>query len=254
MADAAPPDVVGGEQRRAGLGRGALTTSILAVALVAAIVVGIYLEVRGGGAPASLPRASGIPANISTPVADELGVSPVPAHPAPNFTLADQAGRTLSLSSFRGHAVVLEFMDPHCTDICPIVSQEFVDAYRDLGARAPAAVFIAVNVNRFHTSTGAMEAYSRAHGLSQIPDWHFFTGPVAALRKVWQEYGVYVDAANAKADVVHTSVVYWIDARGRERFVAAPYADHHKNGKAYLPGATMAEWGHGLSTLALDLR
>jgi cytochrome oxidase Cu insertion factor (SCO1/SenC/PrrC family) len=149
--------------------------------------------------------------------------------------------------------VVLEFMDPHCTDICPIVSQEFVDAYRDLGARARTTVFVAVNVNRFHTSTAAMAAYSTAHGLSQLPDWHFFTGPVAALRKVWQEYGVYVYAPNPNADVTHSSVVYWIDAKGRARYVAEPYADHHKNGSAYLPAATMAEWGRGISRLALDL-
>jgi peroxiredoxin len=46
-----------------------------------------------------------------------MGLSPVPARPAPGFTLTDQDGRTMSLSSFRGRAVVLEFMDPHCTDI-----------------------------------------------------------------------------------------------------------------------------------------
>ena len=36
----------------------------------------------------------------------------------------------------RGHAVVLEFMDPHCTDVCPLVSAEFIDAYHDLGGAA----------------------------------------------------------------------------------------------------------------------
>lgn len=40
-------------------------------------------------------------------------------------------------------AVILEFMDTHCVDICPIVSQEFVDAYHDLGATASHAVFLA---------------------------------------------------------------------------------------------------------------
>ena len=35
----------------------------------------------------------------------------------------------LSLSAFRGRAVVLEFMDSRCTGICPLVSREFIDAY-----------------------------------------------------------------------------------------------------------------------------
>jgi cytochrome oxidase Cu insertion factor (SCO1/SenC/PrrC family) len=252
VAAGAPRKVIADAKSDTRFGRRALLTGVLAATLAVAVALGIYLYIRGDGT-ASLPRASGLPANLSTPVADELGVSPVQAHRAPNFTLTDQAGRTLSLSSFHGQAVVLEFMDPHCTDICPIVSQEFVDAYRDLGARARTTVFVAVNVNRFHTSTAAMAAYSTAHGLSQLPDWHFFTGPVAALRKVWQEYGVYVYAPNPNADVTHSSVVYWIDAKGRARYVAEPYADHHKNGSAYLPAATMAEWGRGISRLALDL-
>ena len=41
-------------------------------------------------------------------------------------------------------------MDPHCADICPIVSQEFLAAYRDLGAAASHAVFVAVNVNAYY--------------------------------------------------------------------------------------------------------
>jgi len=231
-----------------------IVTLTLIGLLAIAVAAGAYLALRPGSQTSELPRASGIPANVATATANEMGLSPLPGHPAPNFKLTDQNGRTLSLSSLRGRSVVLEFMDPHCTDICPIVSQEFVDAYRDLGARAAGSVFVAVNVNRFHTSSAAMAAYSHAHGLSLIADWHFFTGEPAALRRVWNAYGVYVYAPNANADVVHSSVVYFIDARGRERFVASPYADHHKNGSAYLPAATMAEWGHGIATLALDVR
>src|SRR5450755_1392482 len=96
-------------------------------------------------------RATGIPASVPTSLANLMLLSPVPVHSAPNFTLVDQTGHTLSFSSFKGKAVVLEFMDPHCTDICPIVSQEFVDAYRDLGKAASRVVFVAVNVNQYYT-------------------------------------------------------------------------------------------------------
>ena len=64
-----------------------------------------------------------------------MELSPVPVRPAPGFILTDQDGRVLPLSAFHGKVVVLEFMDPHCTDICPIVSAECTDAYRDLGRR-----------------------------------------------------------------------------------------------------------------------
>ena len=149
--------------------------------------------------------------------------------------------------------VVLQFMDPHCTDICPLVSQEFVDAYHDLGARAGQVVFAAVNVNPYYTSVPAMAEYSRAHGLVTIPDWHFFTGPVARLRPVWQGSHIAISAPNPNADVQHTSAVYLIDQRGRERYLAMPVADHSKSGAAYLPARQLATWGHGIALLARDL-
>jgi protein SCO1/2 len=91
-----------------------------------------------------------------------MELSPVPARPAPGFTLTDQDGRVRPLSAFRGKVVVLEFMDPHCTDICPIVSAEFTDAYRDLGRQAGQVVFAAVNVNQYHHAVADVAAYSRA--------------------------------------------------------------------------------------------
>ncbi len=39
-------------------------------------------------------RPIGIPASVSTPLANLMGLSPVPARPAPGFTLTDQDGRT----------------------------------------------------------------------------------------------------------------------------------------------------------------
>ena len=78
-------------------------------------------------------RPYGIPAAVPDSQINLMELSPVPVRPAPRFTPTDQGGQVLSLSSFGGKVVVLEFMDPHCTGICPIVPDEFVDAYHDLG-------------------------------------------------------------------------------------------------------------------------
>ena len=119
-------------------------------------------------------RATGIPASVSTPLANLMALAPVPNRPAPGFTLTDQKGQTLSLASFRGRAVVLEFMDPHCVDICPIVSQEFVDAYHDLGRAASHVVFLAVNVNPYNLTGSIYHSFTRLqeHQLNTIPSWH----------------------------------------------------------------------------------
>jgi len=47
--------------------------------------------------------------------------------------------------------------------------------------------------------------------------------------------------------------VYFIDAQGRERFVASPMVDHTAGGTAYLPLAQVSGWADGIARLAGDL-
>ncbi|MGE5292432.1 MAG: SCO family protein [Micromonosporaceae bacterium] len=256
--DQAPPGDAGATAggrgdaaRSVGSSRLFVTLGLVVVLITAAVVSSVYVIGRHGRP--STPRQSGLPANVSTGLAYLMGLSSLPAKAAPGFTLTDQAGRTLPLSSFRGKAVVLEFMDPHCVDICPIVSDEFIRAYHDLGPLASKVVFATVNVNQYHTAVSDVAAFSREQQLTSIPDWHFFTGAVPALRAVWRDYHIAVQAPNPNADIVHTSAVYFIDPQGRERYLAAPMVDHTKSGTAFLPPSQLAAWGHGIALIARDL-
>jgi len=225
------------------------------VVLVAAVAGSAYLVQHPGRSPASgeFLRPSGIPPSMSARLANLMALSPVPAARAPGFTLTDQRGRTLALDAFRGKVVVLQFVDPHCTDICPIVSAEYLRAYRELGPLAGKVVFAAVNVNQYHAKVGDVAAYSREQQLAAIPGWHFFTGPARALQAVWRDYNITVQAPSPHADIVHTSAVYFLDPQGGQRFLAAPMVSHTKSGKAYLPPAQIAAWGHGIALLARHL-
>jgi cytochrome oxidase Cu insertion factor (SCO1/SenC/PrrC family) len=227
-----------------------------AAVLVAAVALASALVIIGhprASSSAQLIRPSGIPASIPSSLAGLMSLSPVPHTQAPAFTLTDQHGQALGLSRFRGKAVVLEFMDPHCTDICPLVSQEFADAYRDLGPLAGRVVFVAVNVNPYHATVSDVRQFSAAHQLTTIPSWHFFTGPLPRLRAAWRAYDIAVQAPNPDADVIHTSTVYFIDPRGTERYVAVPMADHTASGASYLPPGQIASWGRGIALLARQL-
>jgi len=227
----------------------ALGVLVLVLGLVA------YAAIRLRSQPASVVsiRPTGIPANISTPLADLMALSPAPHRPAPDFSLMDQSGSTISLSSFRGRAVVLEFTDSHCTDVCPIVSQELVDAYHQLGPAARHVVFVSVNVNPFHATLADVVAYTQEHQLNTIPSWHYFTGPVNELQVVWQAYGIEVSAASPTADVVHSDTMYFIDPLGNERYIATPMVDHNAKGTAYLPGGQLSSWGQGISLVTRQL-
>ncbi len=240
--------------RSMGTGRLILLVTALTLVVGAAVAIPAVLVSRRSqdAAAAQLPRTSGIPAAVSTRLANLMSLSALDT-PAPGFTLTDQQGRQLSLASLRGKVVVLQFMDPHCTDICPIVSAEYLKAHHDLGATASKVVFAAINVNQYHNTVADMATYSREQSLGTIPDWHFFTGPVPALKAVWQGYDIEVQAPNPNADVVHTSVIYFIDTHGRERYLAMPEVDHTKSGTAYLPAAQQASWGHGIALVAASL-
>ncbi len=248
-AAAPPASAAAGTTRRGWL---AFWAALAAMILAGAAVVTVFAVIHARGGPA-LARQVGIPANVSDAQINLMGLSPVPVRTAPGFTLTDQNGHTLSLASLRGKVVVLEFMDPHCTDICPIVSHEYVDAYRDLGSLAGQVVFAAVNVNQYHATTADMLAYSREQQLITIPGWHFFTGPVPDLRKVWDDYEIAVKASSPNADIEHTSAVYFIDPAGRERFIAAPMADHTASGGSYLPASQIAAWGQGIAQVVRAL-
>jgi cytochrome oxidase Cu insertion factor (SCO1/SenC/PrrC family) len=225
---------------------GVIALVVIVAAAAATLVIARHRNAAG-------PRPSGIPADISTSLANDMLLTPLPHQRAPGFTLTDQAGRTMALSALRGKAVVLEFMDPHCTDICPIVSREFVDAYHNLGAAARNVVFVAVNVNQYHASVADMAAYSREQDLNTIPSWHFFTGPVPALTSVWRDYDIQVQAPNPDADIIHTSALYFIDPQGREAFLASPMVDHTAKGTAYLPAAQITQWARGIALIARHL-
>jgi cytochrome oxidase Cu insertion factor (SCO1/SenC/PrrC family) len=231
-----------------------ITLGVVAVLLIGLNGYVAYVLARANNANAGANlRPSGIPRNISTSIANLMQLSPVPGVRAPGFTLTDQNGHTMSLASLRGKVVVLEFMDPHCTDICPIVSQEFVDAYHKLGPQADKVVFAAINVNQYHATVANMAAFSDAQRLDTIPGWHFFTGAVPALQTAWRDYDIEVSAPNPNADIIHTSSVYFIDARGRERFVASPMVDHTAGGASYLPLAQISDWAGAIAGLAKDL-
>jgi cytochrome oxidase Cu insertion factor (SCO1/SenC/PrrC family) len=136
--------------------------------------------------------------------------------PAPNFVLRDQNGRLTSLAQFRGKVVVLTFIDPYCTQICPLTTQSMVQALHLLGPAAASHVqLLGIDANPLKTRVSDVANYTRVHGMEGR--WHFLTGSRAQLERVWREYHVYVAAIGDNID--HQAVVYLIDGQGRERQV-----------------------------------
>src|SRR5260370_36362978 len=63
-----------------------------------------------------------------------IGGFPMTGSPAPDFTLTDQFGHSVTLSSLRGHEVVLAFIDSRCNTLCPLIAEIMYDARGARGA------------------------------------------------------------------------------------------------------------------------
>jgi len=159
-----------------------------------------------------------------------------PPQQAPGFTLTGERGNKVSLSQFKGKKVLLQFMDPKCTDICPLISQEIIEANHLLGSKSKNVVYIGINVNEYHNKVSDLKGFSNKHGLSKLKNWYFLTGSPEQLKKVWKNYGIEVTPSKT-GDVQHTSAVFFIDPAGKET-----YLGHPQNNKT-----SVQEWAHGMS-------
>jgi cytochrome oxidase Cu insertion factor (SCO1/SenC/PrrC family) len=137
--------------------------------------------------------------------------------PAPDFSLTDQGGRTVSLASLRGKVVLMTFLDPVCTSDCPIIAQEFKQAGQMLGAQAGQVELVAVVANPTYRSTAFTRAFDRQEGLTTVPNWRYLTGSLGQLGAVWRHYGVTVENLPAGAMSAHNDLAVIIDPAGRIR-------------------------------------
>jgi len=180
------------------------------------MVLGIALLLGVGiGAAIAATRSSGAPASpvFAKPAATNPTLDPGTAlsGAAPGFTLTDQFGKRVSLSSFRGKVVVIAFNDPECTTICPLTTTALLHAKALLGPAAARVQLLGIGANPEATQVKWVRDYSRVHGM--MHKWRFLTGSLLELRRVWRNYGI--EAAVVKGLIDHTPATYVIDARGR---------------------------------------
>lgn len=144
-----------------------------------------------------------------------VGGFPINGTLAPDFKLVDQFGQSVTLSSLRGHEVVLAFIDARCTSLCPLTAQIMYAAKARLNSVAASKVMlIAVNANTTATSVSAVQGWSIQHGM--LHQWRFLTGSPAQLEAIYRAYKVY-QQVNPDGSITHDPLTYIIDAEGHER-------------------------------------
>jgi cytochrome oxidase Cu insertion factor (SCO1/SenC/PrrC family) len=190
--------------------RALAAASIGSVAAVGAIGVIIL-----GAAPMAVAQASPV---ADTILAQAIDGSSAPLHgPAPAFSLTDQHGRDVTLASLRGKVVLLTFLDPVCSNGCPLEAQEFRLAGQLLGASDRHVELVAIVANPVDYQVGYVQAFDRQEGLNTVPNWLYLTGSPAQLAQVWRGYGVVAQVAPAGSMIAHSENAYVIDQQGQLR-------------------------------------
>ena len=139
---------------------------------------------------------------------------------APNFTLVDDAGRPWSLATQRGNPVVLTFGFTHCADTCPETLAKLARLRRTLGAGTTRIAMVSVDPSRdtppvLHRFVGQFDG--PVVGLTGAP------ANVAAVESAYHVWAQRVPGRFHRAgsyDVVHSAIIYFIDARGAIRDIS----------------------------------
>lgn len=152
----------------------------------------------------------------ATSVKAEVDTGATLDKPAPNFTLTNQNGKTVSLDQYRGKVVILTFIDSRCTTVCPLTAVVLRNVRQDLGTYRGDVQLVAVNANPVATSVTDVRHWSIQHHM--LHQWQYLTGPGPLLKRVWRHYFVSSQVLKGGA-IQHIPAVVVIGPHGHERWL-----------------------------------
>lgn len=183
---------------------------------LAALAVAALLVAGCGGSSSSSKKAGAVTSGTK-PGAVKLAAPEQadPPIPAADFTLRDHTGETVSLSQYRGKAVLLLFIYDHCPDVCPLMVGNLHNALLQMGpAKAKQVQIIAVSVDPKGDTPKTVREFLAAHDMTGR--MKYLIGSKRELAPVWKEYGVQVEGTPDQREVGHSAFVYGITGSGKE--------------------------------------
>jgi cytochrome oxidase Cu insertion factor (SCO1/SenC/PrrC family) len=164
------------------------------------------------------------PPDSAALAADHGGLVVLPERPVPAFRLTDQDGRVLTEDDLLGTLTVVTFLDPVCSDDCPIIANQLAEADRRLGHLAGKVQIVAIDSNPLFTHVADVRAFTTSHGLADLANWHFLAGPAPALQDLLASYGVQVQVPTVGM-IEHDEGIYFVGPDARTRSYLSDGAD-----------------------------
>jgi protein SCO1 len=181
-------------------------------ALVALLVIvaAVSFLLAGGSKQSSLPGG----ARQTNPGGGYLGSLTLPVRAAPPIQLHNYRGQPVTLSQYRGRAVLVTFLYTHCPDVCPLIAANLRVALRQLGSRAAQAQLIAVSVDPRGDTPAAVAHFLHVHELTGR--MQYLIGNSTELGRTWAAWDVGSRRDAGQPELVdHDALVYGVTASGR---------------------------------------
>lgn len=134
---------------------------------------------------------------------------------APDFTLLDQEGRTITAGHFRGKQVMLNFIFTRCpiATMCPAATQHMMALQAAAKQAGIANVeFVSISLDPEYDTPGVLKEYAEARGIDTA-NFTFLTGPDTAVRQLLAQLGI---LREFEGDTIkHTLATLLLNEQGR---------------------------------------
>jgi protein SCO1/2 len=192
------------------------------LAIVPALLAAAAILVGCGGGATQSPKHT--PGDAASTGKLQAPAQLNPPRSAPDFTLRDSLGRTVTFSQYRGKAVLLTFIYDHCPDVCPLIVSHLHTALTQMGpAKARRVQIVAVSVDPKGDTPKTVNTFLAQHLMTGRME--YLIGSRRQLARVWRKWGVGVKGTPDSREVDHSAFVYGITASGQ---VKALYPSNFK--------------------------
>jgi protein SCO1/2 len=146
---------------------------------------------------------------------DESGALPV-LYPAPQFSLTDQTGTTITHESLRGNVWVAMVFFTECPGICPGMVGQLMTLQETL--KDPRVKLVPFSIDPEHDTPQVLKQY--ADRIKADPDrWHLLTGTKDEMFAAAEGLKLAAEPAKGSNPIVHSGKLLLIDAAGDVRGV-----------------------------------
>jgi protein SCO1/2 len=136
-------------------------------------------------------------------------------HTLPDFSLADQSGKTVTLKSFDNKIFVVGFFYSHCSGVCDLIGKN-VGLLQTEYTKNPMVNFVSITVDPARDSVSVLKTYAKGYG-APAAKWLFLTGDTSTIYNLARK-GLLVNAVQiGKDEFVYSDKLILIDQSKRIR-------------------------------------